>query len=59
MPLLPTGTRIVGKIHSEPAQWKSYWPPSSPHLMDFAMWGILAQKACFESHKNVESLKNI
>ena len=25
--------------------------------MDFAIWGILAQKACSKPHKNIDSLK--
>ena len=38
---------------------KTFWPPSSPDLnvMDFAIWGILARKACEKPHSNVESLK--
>ena len=33
--------------------------PSSPDLniMDFAIWGILARKACEKPHSNVDSLK--
>jgi hypothetical protein len=38
---------------------KSFWPPSSPDLnvMDFAIWGILARKACEKPLANVASLK--
>ena len=38
---------------------KSYWPPCSPDLnvMDFAIWGMLAQKACSVCHNNLDSLK--
>ena len=38
---------------------KNYWPPCSPDLnvMDFAIWGMLAQKACSVRHKNIDSLK--
>ena len=38
---------------------KCYWPPCSPDLnvMDFAIWGILAQKACATAHKSLDSLK--
>ena len=38
---------------------KTFWPPSSPDLnvMDFAIWGILARKACEKPHANVGSLK--
>ena len=38
---------------------KSYWPPCSPDLnvMDFAIWGMLAQKACSVYHNNLDSLK--
>ena len=38
---------------------KHFWPPSSPDLnvMDFAIWGILARKACERPHKNLDSLK--
>ena len=38
---------------------KIYWPPCSPDLnvMDFAIWGMLAQKACSVCHNNLDSLK--
>ena len=26
-------------------------------MIDFAIWGILAQKACSKLHKNIDSLK--
>ena len=37
----------------------SFWSPTSPDLnvMDFAIWGILARKACEKPLSNVESLK--
>ena len=35
------------------------WPPCSLNLnvIDFAIWEILAQKACSKLHKNIDSLK--
>ena len=38
---------------------KIYWPPCSPDLnvMDFAIWGMLAQRAFSVWHKDLDSLK--
>ena len=38
---------------------KNYWPPCSPDLnmMDFAIWGMLAQRACSVRHNDLDSLK--
>ena len=35
------------------------WPPNSPDLnpLDYAVWGILLEKACAKPHPTVESLK--
>ncbi|KAK0393131.1 hypothetical protein QR680_000070 [Steinernema hermaphroditum] len=43
-----------------PGFWtKSVWPSNSPDLnpLDFAIWGILEQKACAIKHKSIDSLK--
>lgn len=43
-----------------PGFWnKDVWPSNSPDLnpLDFAIWGIMEQKACAIKHKTVDSLK--
>ncbi|KAK0402589.1 hypothetical protein QR680_016420 [Steinernema hermaphroditum] len=38
---------------------KNVWPSNSPDLnpLDYAIWGIMEQKACAIKHKSIDSLK--
>ena len=46
-------TKIQGFISKE--KWPSYSPDLNP--MDYSVWSILQANACFDSHRNINALK--